>query len=64
MSISIRRAAVAALVAAGVLLLANWFDAGVVADAKIRAGSTYDSGPLMNAVVLARLLTAAGVVAV
>jgi hypothetical protein len=46
------------------LLLANWFDAGVVADAKIRAGSTYDSGPLMNAVVLARLLTAAGVIAV
>jgi hypothetical protein len=51
-------------VAIAALLLAHWFDAGVVADAQVRAGSTYDTGSLMNALVLARLLTAAGVVAV
>jgi hypothetical protein len=45
-------------------MVAHWFDAGVVADAQKTAGSTYDTGSLMNVLVLARLLTAVGVVAV
>ena len=64
MSTPIRRSAIAALVAVAALLLAHWFDAGVVADAQIRFGRTFDAGSFANAMTMDRLLTAAGVVAV
>ena len=58
------RALVAALVALLVLLAAHWFDAGVLADARVRAGHTYDYAPLAGLTAVARILTAAGVVAI
>jgi hypothetical protein len=63
MSTQLQRTLLAALAAAVVLLGAHWFDAGVVRDAGIRAGQTYDSGPFFNLISIDHLLTAAGVVA-
>jgi len=59
-----RRGLVAALVALLALLVAHWFDAGVLADAQIRAGHTYDDAPFLDLIAVARILTAAGVVAI
>lgn len=54
------RSLIAALVAAVALLIAHWFDAGVLHDAQIRAGFTYDTAPLVDLTVVAHILTAAG----
>jgi hypothetical protein len=59
-----RRSLVAALVALLALLIAHWFDAGVLVDAQKRAGYTYDPGPLVDLTGLAHIVTAAGVVAI
>jgi hypothetical protein len=61
---TLRRTLVAALVALLVLLVAHWFDAGVLADAQNRAGHTYDPGPLVDLTGIAHIVTAAGVVAI
>lgn len=58
------RALVAALVALLALLIAHWFDAGVLADVQIRAGHTYDYGPGFDLIGIAHIITAAGVVAI
>ena len=63
MSMQIGRRLLPGLVALLVLPLAHWFDAGVLAEARIRAGQTYDSSGLFNLTPVAHLLTAAGVVA-
>jgi hypothetical protein len=52
-----------AVVAAVVLLVAQWFDASVLADANHRANATFDVGPVFDLTPVAHLLTAAGVVA-
>jgi hypothetical protein len=59
-----QRSAAAALVAAGSLLFAHWFDAGVVAGAQNRYQQTYDVSPLVNLFTAAHILTAAGAIAV
>ena len=64
MLISLRRSAVAAVVAVLVLLIAHWFDAGVLVDAQNRAGHTYDPAPLVDLTVVVHIVTAAGVVAI
>jgi hypothetical protein len=58
------RAVAAGLVALGALLIAHWFDAGVLADAQVRAGYSYDVSPLADLTVVAHLATAGGVVAI
>ena len=58
-----KRALVAALVALLALLIAHWFDAGVLADAQIQAAGTYDYGPGYDLIGIAHIITAAGVVA-
>jgi hypothetical protein len=63
MSAQLKRSLVAALIAAAVLLVAHWFDAGVLVDAQRQAGHTYDPAPLMDLMVVAHVLTAAGAVA-
>ncbi len=57
------RALVAALVALMALIIAHWFDAGVLADAEIRAAHTYDYGPGFDLIGIAHIVTAACVVA-
>jgi hypothetical protein len=59
MATQLRRWLVAALVALLTLLIAHWFDAGVLADAQHRAGHP---GLLFNLAPVAHMLTAAGVV--
>ena len=54
-----RRWLVAALVALLTLLIAHWFDAGVLTDAQLRAAHP---GLLFNFGPVAHMLTAAGVV--
>jgi hypothetical protein len=63
MSAQLRRPLVAGLIALAVLLIAQWFDAGVLADAQRQAGRTYDVGPFWNSMGIAHVLTAAGVIA-
>jgi hypothetical protein len=63
MSAQLKRSLVAALIAAAVLLVAHWFDAGVLVDAQRQAGYTFDPAPLMDLMVVAHVLTAAGAVA-
>ena len=63
MSAQLKRSLVAALMAPAVLLVAHWFDAGVLVDALRQAGYTYDPAPLMDLMVVAHVLTAAGAVA-
>jgi hypothetical protein len=63
MSIQFRRWLEPAIVALLVLTVAHWFDAGVLAEARLRAGRTYDPSNLYNLIPIAHLLTAAGVVA-
>jgi hypothetical protein len=60
MATQLRRSLVAALVALLILLIAHWFDAGVLTDAQLRAAHP---GLLFNFGPVAHLLTAAGVVA-
>ncbi len=62
MSAQLKRSLVAALMAPAVLLVAHWFDAGVLVDAQRQAGYTYDPAPLMDLMVVAHVLTAAGAV--
>jgi hypothetical protein len=59
-----RRALLAALVALLALLIAYWFDSGVLADAQKRAGYTFDMGWFMELAGVAHIVTAAGVVAI
>jgi hypothetical protein len=59
-----RRALLATLVALLALLIAYWFDSGVLADAQKRAGYTFDLGWFMELTGIARIVTAAGVVAI
>jgi hypothetical protein len=59
-----RRALLAALVALLALLIAYWFDSGVLADAQKRAGYTFDMGWFMELTGIAHIVTAAGVVAI
>ena len=61
---TIQRSAAALIVAVAVLLVAHWFDAGVLFDAQVRAGRSYDTGSLVDTAVIAHFLTAAGVIAV
>ena len=63
MSAQLKRSLVAALMAPAVLLVAHWFDAGVLVDAQRQAGYTFDPAPLMDLMVVAHVLTAAGAVA-
>jgi len=63
MSAQLKRSLVAALMAPAVLLVAYWFDAGVLVDAQRQAGYTFDPAPLMDLMVVAHVLTAAGAVA-
>jgi hypothetical protein len=57
------RELVAAVVALLTLLIAHWFDAGVLADARVRGAATFDQSPFFALMPIAHLLTAAGVVA-
>lgn len=59
MATRLKRWLVAALVALLTLLIAHWFDAGVLADAQLRAGHP---GLLFDLAPIAHMLTAAGVV--
>jgi hypothetical protein len=59
MGTQLRRSLVAALVALLTLLIAHWFDAGVLTDAQLRAAHP---GLLFNFGPVAHMLTAAGVV--
>jgi hypothetical protein len=59
MATQLRRWLVAALVALLTLLIAHWFDAGVLTDAQLRAAHP---GLLFNFAPVAHMLTAAGVV--
>jgi hypothetical protein len=63
MSARLKRSLVPALMAPAVLLVAHWFDAGVLVDAQSQAGRTYDPAPLMDLMVVAHVLTAAAAVA-
>jgi hypothetical protein len=54
MSAQLKRSFVAALMAPAVLLVAHWFDAGVLVDAQRQAGHTYDPAPLMDLMVRVR----------
>ena len=58
------RAFLAAVVALFALLIANWFDAGVLRDAQLRAGHTYDFGSAYDLTPVAHMLAAAGAVAI
>ena len=58
-----RRSAVPALVAVLALLIGQWFDGSVLADAAQRAVITLDVRPMFYLTSVAHLLTAAGVVA-
>jgi hypothetical protein len=64
MQIQVRRSLVAALVAPLVLLIAHWFDAGVLVDARNRFSYSYDPVPLVDLTAIAHIVTAAGVVAI
>jgi hypothetical protein len=64
MQIQARRSLVAALVALLVLLIAHWFDAGVLVDARNGFSYTYDPVALVDLTAIAHILTAAGVVAI
>jgi len=48
MSAQLKRSLVAGVIALAVLLIAHWFDAGVLADAQHQAARTYDAGPLLD----------------
>jgi len=63
MSAQLKRSLVAGVIALAVLLIAHWFDAGVLADAQHQAARTYDAGPLLDLTGIAHVLTAAGAVA-
>ena len=58
------RAFLAVLVALLALLIANWFDAGVLRDAQLRAGQTYDFSWAYDLTPVAHMLAAAGAVAI
>jgi hypothetical protein len=58
------RSFVAALVALAALLIAHWLDAGVLRDAEVRAGITFDPGQLFNLLAVVHIVTAGGVIAV
>jgi hypothetical protein len=64
MQIRARRSLVAALVALLVLLIAHWFDAGVLVDARNGFSYSYDPVPLVDLTAIAHIVTAAGVVAI
>lgn len=57
------RELVAAAVALLDLLIAHWFDAGVLADAWVRGSANFDHSSFWTLMPIAHLLTAAGVVA-
>lgn len=63
MMIRLGRVLVAALVALLALVIAQWFDAGVLADAQRRVAVTFNYGSLPYLMSVAHLLTAAGVLA-
>lgn len=64
MTIQLRRPIVAALVALLALVVAQWFDAGVLVDAQRQVSRTFDSRLLLYLLPIAHLSTAATVVAV
>lgn len=64
MQIRARRSLVAAVVALLVLLIAHWFDAGVLVDARNGFSYSYDPVPLVDLTAIAHIVTAAGVVAI
>ena len=64
MNVRLGRAFLAGLVALLALLIANWFDAGVLRDAQLRAGQTYDFSWAFDLIPVAHILAAAGAVAI
>ena len=64
MSTQFRRSIVAGVIAALALLVAHWFDAGVLVDARARAQATFDFGQTADLMPVANLVTAAGVLAI
>lgn len=61
--IRLGRVLVAVAVALLALLVAQWFDAGVLADAQRQGSATFQLGSVFYLMTVAHLLTAAGVVA-
>jgi hypothetical protein len=64
MPVQLKRSLAAGLVAVVALLVAHWFDADVLVQARARANATYDMGQYMDLIPIAHLVTAAGVLAI
>ncbi len=64
MSIQFRRSIVAGVIAAVAFLVAHWFDAGVLVEARTRAQATFEFGQTADLMPIAHLVTASGVLAI